>query len=532
MDKKTQIVLFSSTAIALYGYDQGMMSLVNTNYNYLDTMNLEEESPMVGVIVSVYYLAAALGAVLFSFLADMRGRKMAIYASLAMTILGDLLMFASGLGPLIRVSPIVTMFTGRLILGLGYVVTLGAETDSDEHSIGGIDAVIPVYSSELSSDESRGRSLAQEFQANILGLNIAYALNLTLTMTLGKYNEWAWRVPIIGMQLFPITLVSVLHHLPESPRWYIFHDRHDAAEDSLKQMYSEDDAKAKLKEMQDAAEEEGSKNITYLHMLNPKDRSWHPTFVTIMGQVNQAFTGIGAISVYGSQLFVLLGRSTTTAEYLTMGNYVVYLFAMTLAWVLIDKYGRRALLTSGAVLMAGGFILLTLFAGLAQKFEMSIYMFGEGHDISALKTDVKQMIMSVLGIVLLYSITSIFGITWLATPMLIPTEIFPLTARAQGSAISIVVWGISNFAVTLLTPILFNSIEHWLFFVFGITNLFAAVWTYRYLPESGGRSFEDNQGYFNSAWEKDSWVVHKVDREFLKMPDSGDAGEETPLLRS
>ena len=45
------MVLFSSTAIALYGYDQGMMSLINTNKDYLETMGLEEESPQVGVIV-------------------------------------------------------------------------------------------------------------------------------------------------------------------------------------------------------------------------------------------------------------------------------------------------------------------------------------------------------------------------------------------------------------------------------------------------------------------------------------------------
>lgn len=43
--------MFSSTAIALYGYDQGMMSLINTNKDYLSTMGLEEESPQVGVIV-------------------------------------------------------------------------------------------------------------------------------------------------------------------------------------------------------------------------------------------------------------------------------------------------------------------------------------------------------------------------------------------------------------------------------------------------------------------------------------------------
>ncbi|CCG81344.1 putative MFS monosaccharide transporter [Taphrina deformans PYCC 5710] len=524
MDKKSQVVLFSSTAIALYGYDQGMMSLVNTNYDYLGTMGLKKESPVVGVIVSVYYLAAAVGAVIFSKAADVRGRKMAIYLSLTMTIIGDLLMFLSGLGYLKNVSPIATMFVGRTLLGLG---------------VGGIDAVIPVYSSELSSDDSRGRALAQEFQANILGLNIAYALNLTLTMTLGKYNEWAWRVPIVGMQIFPIALVSVLHQLPESPRWFIFHDRHEEAEESLKTMYSDKDAQKKLKEMQEAAEDESAGNITYAHMLNPKDRSWHPTVVTIMGQVNQAFTGIGAISVYGSQLFVLLGRDTTTAEYLTMGNYVVYLVAMTLAWVLIDKYGRRVLLTSGAGVMAVSFMVLTLFAALAQKFEGASRLTSFAADVAAMSGDVKQMAMSVLGIVTLYFITSVFGITWLATPMLIPTEIFPITARAQGSAISIVIWGLTNFGVTLLTPILFNNISYWLFFIFGLSNLFAGVWTWIYLPETGGRSFEDNQGFFESAWDEKSWVVRKVDKEFLDMPKNGSSdnendssNEESPLLRT
>ena len=50
-DKQTNVVIFSATAIALYGYDQGMMSLINTNNDYLSTMGLEEESPQVGVIV-------------------------------------------------------------------------------------------------------------------------------------------------------------------------------------------------------------------------------------------------------------------------------------------------------------------------------------------------------------------------------------------------------------------------------------------------------------------------------------------------
>jgi hypothetical protein len=58
-DKQTQVVIFSSTAIALYGYDQGMMSLINTNYDYLRTMGIGQDSALVGVVVAVYYLVSA-----------------------------------------------------------------------------------------------------------------------------------------------------------------------------------------------------------------------------------------------------------------------------------------------------------------------------------------------------------------------------------------------------------------------------------------------------------------------------------------
>lgn len=172
MDKKMEVVLFSSTAIALYGYDQGMMSLINTNNDYLKTMGIGGEDPLVGVIVSVYYLGCAVGSVLASLLADIRGRKPSIFACLAVTALGNLLMFISGLGFSKGAMPI--MFCGRIILGLG---------------VGGIDSVIPVYSSEL-SDGGRGKAMAKEFQSNIFGLVMAFGINLGVTNALGKDNQW------------------------------------------------------------------------------------------------------------------------------------------------------------------------------------------------------------------------------------------------------------------------------------------------------------------------------------------------------
>lgn len=178
-----QVVLFSSTAIALYGYDQGMMSLVNTNKDYLITMGISEDDTLVGVIVSVYYLGCAVGAVLASYAADYFGRRPSIFGCLAFSSLGNLLMFISGLGGMGDGTPAIScMFIGRIVMGLG---------------VGGIDAVVPVYSSELSEDEQRGKALAQEFQANILGLNLAFAVNLAITSQLGKLNQ-VGPPPIVG----------------------------------------------------------------------------------------------------------------------------------------------------------------------------------------------------------------------------------------------------------------------------------------------------------------------------------------------
>lgn len=120
-------------------------------------MGIFESSPVVGVIVAVYYLGCAVGAVIFSKLADKFGRKRSIFISLATASLGNLLMFISGFG--YTQGALEIMLTGRIIMGLG---------------VGGIDCVIPTYSSELSNDEARGKALAQEFQSNIFGLLMAF----------------------------------------------------------------------------------------------------------------------------------------------------------------------------------------------------------------------------------------------------------------------------------------------------------------------------------------------------------------------
>lgn len=265
------------------------------------------------------------------------------------------------------------------------------------------------------------------------------------------------------MQVYPVLLLAFIYRLPETPRWSISKQKEDGAKEALVDIYGEDEAKSKFDELKSAYEEESGKPVNYSDMIFPSGSNFHPTIITVMGQVNQALTGYGAVSVYGPQIFQLLGFRVRISEYLTLGNYVTYFFLMTFAWLYIDVVGRRILMVGGAFGIALCFTILTVLGGLAMNAE----------DLG-----IPNLAVAIPGVIALFVATGTFGIGWLAEPWLIPTEIFPSTARAQGSAISVVIWGIANFAVTLLTPIGFNNLKYWLFLVFALTNSFAGWWTW------------------------------------------------------
>lgn len=97
--------------------------------------------------------------------------------------------------------------------------------------------------------------------------------------------------------------MAFVERLPESPRWFVFHDRRDDAEEALREIYGDEEAKERIGELVEQAENERDETVGYFDMLNPWHAQFHPTMVTVMCQVNQALTGYGAVSVYGPQIF-------------------------------------------------------------------------------------------------------------------------------------------------------------------------------------------------------------------------------------
>jgi hypothetical protein len=139
--------------------------------------------------------------------------------------------------------------------------------------------------------------MAQEFQANIFGLNLAFAINLVAARALGKSNQWAWRIPIIAMQIFPLSLLAFVGELPESPRWLAGKGKQDEATKALKRFHDEETAKKRSEELVKAAEDDDGNSVSYKDMLTPGHIQFHPTMLTVMGQINQALTGYGCKAI-------------------------------------------------------------------------------------------------------------------------------------------------------------------------------------------------------------------------------------------
>lgn len=103
--------------------------------------------------------------------------------------------------------------------------------------------------------------------------------------------------------------------------------------------------------------------------------------------------------------------------------------------------------------------------------------------------------------------TATFGATWLTTPWLYPTEIFPLNVRAKGGAWSVVGWSIGNAIITMITPFLFQAISYGtLLLLFGL-NIFCIPFVILMYPETAGRSLEQMDTFFEHGG---SWNVFKA----------------------
>ena len=164
-------------------------------------------------------------------------------------------------------------------------------------------------------------------------------------------------------------------------------------------------------------------------------------FIAMSAQALAQLNGINVISYYAPLVFESAGWTGRNAILMTGINGLTYLASTIPPWYLVDKWGRRFILLSGAVAM-----IISLSA-------ISYFIYIDIHYTPELTVI----------FVMIYN--AAFGASWGPIPWLYPPEILPLSIRAKGASLSTATNWACNWLVGEMTPILQQWIKWRLYLV-------------------------------------------------------------------
>ncbi|KAI0800970.1 general substrate transporter [Fomes fomentarius] len=442
------ISVFASLGVFLFGYDQGVMSGVITGPHFRKFFN-DPTAIEVGTMVAVLEIGAFITSVAAGQVGDIIGRRGTLFSGAVVFALGGAIQtFTSGFW---------TMVIGRIISGLG---------------VGLLSTIVPIYQSEISPPDHRGALACMEFTGNIFG----YASSVWIDYFCSFIDsDLSWRIPLFIQVVIGAFLAAGSLVMPESPRWLIDVDRDEEGMQVIADLHGGDPedvvAKAEFQEIKDRVtlERESGEGRTYANMWKRYKRR------VLLAMSSQAFAqlnGINVISYYAPRVFEEAGWIGRDAILMTGINAIIYILSTLPPWYLVDRWGRRFILLSGAVVMA-------LALGLTGWW---MYI------------DVAETPRAVVVCVIVFN--AAFGYSWGPIPWLYPPEIMPLAVRAKGVSLSTATNWAFNFLVGEMTPYLQELIEWRLYPMHGFFCVCSFVLVYFLYPETKGVPLEEMDTVF------------------------------------
>ncbi|PQE11611.1 MFS monosaccharide transporter protein [Rutstroemia sp. NJR-2017a WRK4] len=481
------ILLLAGTAIMFFGYDASVMSLINTNEDYLALMGVasgsDGDSAAIGGLVSVWFGGFAIGALFVGHYADHIGRLKTIELGCLWGLLGAALQASA--------QNLTWMMFARIIGGVG---------------CGHLNTVVPIWTSELADPNMRGAFVAVEFTLALTGSTIVYWMEYACLKT--QSLSFAWRFPLGLQAIFLIIILVFIPFFPESPRYLTKIKQVASARQILSQCRlhpTPESIDQEIHEIETAIRLEAtSTSHSFTSMLFTKD-NLHTRRRVLLGagvQVMQKLTGIDFIATYAPEMFTLAGYKGDKPALLAGGNYISYTASLALAIWLSDRFGRRRLMLTGSSLM--GFVLIV--GGVLSHEVTKKAAEGDADGANRLGGGVAAI---------LYLYTCIYGSTWLTTCWVYPTEIFPLASRAKGVALATVAFSIAGGVINEIVPYLINAIGFWVFILFALINLIMLIPIYCFYIETANRHLED----LDLLFAGDSCLSWRAEKQFRELKE-------------
>ncbi|KAJ5765554.1 Mitochondrial substrate/solute carrier [Penicillium odoratum] len=443
--------VFVSLGVFLFGYDQGVMSGIITGW-YFDDYFDQPSRATIGTVVAILEVGAFISSLMVGRIGDLIGRRRTIlYGSLVFLIGGVLQTVATSM-PM--------MMVGRIIAGFG---------------VGALSTIVPVYQSEISPPHNRGKLACIEFTGNIAGYATSVWVDYFCSFIESNYS---WRLPLLFQCIMGLALGIGSLLICESPRWLLDNDHDEEGMVVIANLYGEGDihndkARQEYREIKMGVllhRQEGERS--YGDMFR---RYRKRVFIAMSAQALAQLNGINVISYYAPLVFESAGWAGRDAILMTGINGISYLLSTIPPWYLVDGWGRRPILLSGAVAMLISLSLISYF----------IYI-----EISATPT---------LTVIFVMVYNAAFGASWGPIPWLYPPEILPLSIRAKGASLSTAANWAFNWLVGEVTPVLQSAIKWRLYLVHAFFCACSFVVVFFLYPETSGVRLEDMNVLFGDA---------------------------------
>lgn len=387
------LTAFVSLGAFLFGWNQGVMGMIVADERWAALMGHPSDWA-VGLVVSIYNLSCAAGALSAGWCADALGRERTLSLASGLTALGALAQAAS--------STVAHMTAGRFVTGLG---------------VGAFAAGVPLYISEISPAGLRGRVVGIELMILCLAEMVVFFVDYACFLLVPS-DGW-WRLPV-ALQVAPAALLAAgcwrSSWVPPSPRWLVAQERYDCALEVLTRLHGGEAAAVEMAEIKDTVGEEQAGGD--LAQAGWADMFRGPVLrVTMLGvtiQFLQQATGTNAIFYYTPQLFHNGGITDPNIANLATSGVGVVLFLSS--WIPIfyyDRLGRKTWLQLGLVGM------FTALIGIAV-----LQRHAETHP-----EDPRNY--AIIGFPFLFF--TCFNMSWSSGSWLYAAEIFPISLRVSSS---------------------------------------------------------------------------------------------------
>lgn len=337
------------------------------------------------------------------------------------------------------------------ILGIAIGISLGLQ---------------PMYFSEISPKPVIG--LLNGMTGATLEFGLVFGSVIAMPNILGADNQWHWLFWIELSTTF--CTVAVLPFLPESPK-YLLASKNDynLAKKSLIFFYHEN-VDEDLNEIQEEIKSE-SETVGLSTMF----RKPHLRLGLLLGSLTIATcqcSGIGAISLYSTELFKKAGIPEGTAPYATVAVTFNAFLAALISSFAVDRVGRRPLIIFTLLILAWFNVLYVIFSFIGQK-------------------EVGAQWPAYICVAVTFLFTFIFGMGPATVMWFITAELMPQNARSTAmSFVQALQWVVGCISNTFFYP-LYKAVEAWSWFMYIIPLVATSAFLYFKLPETKNKTTLD-----------------------------------------